>query len=264
MYCNNTTENNDLWTKADQPGQISMNLVSTPYRFGVHYASRPRSFLPIIDTLYRLHENNFVHGDIRGFNTVFEKFEHQVEKPEGWLIDFDFGGGFETTLYSAGYRSELVDGDRVHVEAKGTTKIEQWHDWYALGRLIFQIHGFSKPETNANDLCVRRCYDLNKMLRYLSERFIMGRFCEMNDMWRYLPERFKKKEVFDLKTFHKAYIAPLIKLLEDLDRWDWIVKRAPKFSGMLKQIGQIDNSDGQTGRVDGGSISVGTGSPLKY
>ena len=39
-------------------------IISTPFHDGVHYATRPVHFLPIINHLEQLHSQNFVHGEI--------------------------------------------------------------------------------------------------------------------------------------------------------------------------------------------------------
>jgi RIO-like serine/threonine protein kinase len=62
-------------------------VIATPCRRGGHVAKKPKAFLPIIDQLEKLHKMDFVHGDIRAFNTVFGEQEDQ-----GWLVNFDFGG----------------------------------------------------------------------------------------------------------------------------------------------------------------------------
>jgi hypothetical protein len=74
-------------------------VIAAPYREGRHCAQTPAEFEPIISELEKLHKAGFVHGDIRGFNTVF------TDVPgHGWLIDFDFGGKEDeaTTVYPEG------------------------------------------------------------------------------------------------------------------------------------------------------------------
>jgi RIO-like serine/threonine protein kinase len=48
-----------------------------------------------------------VHGDIRGFNTVFSENEG-----EGWLIDFDFGEEVQPTTVFPEATNYLADGMR--------------------------------------------------------------------------------------------------------------------------------------------------------
>ena len=122
----------------------SLQVIVTPYRDGHHYAKQPDAFIPVINQLEQLHKKGFVHGDIRGFNTVFK------DKNQGYLIDFDFGGKLGEKYYPEGYRTALDDGIRcmdegdnqlpsVDTENKGKP-IHPWHDWYALGRLFAPAH----------------------------------------------------------------------------------------------------------------------------
>ncbi|KAG7341137.1 hypothetical protein IV203_023088 [Nitzschia inconspicua] len=120
-------EKEELWTRSSQ----DLLIIAVPYRNGRHYAESPADFLPIIDQLQALHKAGFVHGDIRAFNTVFKDYK------EGWLIDFDFGGRSDVQTYPTGYRTALVDGTRMGEERETITK---YHDWYALGMLMFTIH----------------------------------------------------------------------------------------------------------------------------
>jgi serine/threonine protein kinase len=120
-------------------------VISIPYLDGKHVATRPKAFIPIIDHLVALHNNGFVHGDIRASNTVLNYSDTDDNKdPEGWLIDFDFGGRKTEAKYPDGYNAYLPDGLRY--SGKKGAEIETWHDWYALGRLIFDIHSFDLPE----------------------------------------------------------------------------------------------------------------------
>jgi hypothetical protein len=125
------------WFWNDSPKK-TIQIIATPYRPGQHVATRPKAFVPIIDQLQSLHENGFVHGDIRAFNTVFGNESNE----QGCLIDFDFGGYKGKRFYPKGYRRALEDGYRV---GQGGQEILEWPDWFALGRLIFTIHCLQPP-----------------------------------------------------------------------------------------------------------------------
>ncbi|KAG7357994.1 hypothetical protein IV203_014581 [Nitzschia inconspicua] len=116
-----------LWNGSSQ----DLLVIAVPYRHGRHYAKSPAEFLPIVDQLQALHRAGFVHGDIRGYNTVFK------DDKEGWLIDFDFGGKINMQTYPKGYNRNLDDGRRLGYEGDIITK---YHDWFALGKLMFSIH----------------------------------------------------------------------------------------------------------------------------
>ncbi|KAG7341115.1 hypothetical protein IV203_023066 [Nitzschia inconspicua] len=117
----------ELWIRSSQ----DLLVIAVPYRHGRHYAKSPAEFLPIVDQLQALHRAGFVHGDIRGYNTVFK------DDKEGWLIDFDFGGRSDMQTYPKGYKGVLTDGDRLGDEGEIITT---YHDWFALGQLMFTIH----------------------------------------------------------------------------------------------------------------------------
>jgi hypothetical protein len=117
----------------------TIQIIATPYRPGQHFATSPKAFVPIIDQLQSLHEKGFVHGDIRAFNTVFGNESNE----KGCLIDFDFGGRKGERCYPKGYRQFLGDGSRI---GEGGEVILEWHDWFALGRLIFTLHRLRAPD----------------------------------------------------------------------------------------------------------------------
>jgi hypothetical protein len=124
-----------------------VRVISTPYREGEHWTMYPTSFLPIIDQLRKLHSNDIVHGDIRAYNIIFTNNKDR----QGWLIDFDFGGkcvGESPVTYPPGYVSALDDGQRINVPLG---EIRKWHDWFALGQLIFIKHTFEAPKDRKID-----------------------------------------------------------------------------------------------------------------
>jgi hypothetical protein len=124
----------NLWLKKG-----GLFLVVTRFLKGEHCAIHPGQFVRIIEHLQELHLRGFVHGDIRGFNTVFSDTPDNCR-----LIDFDFGGDTATTTikYPEGYRPALLDGSRV---GKGGELIEKCHDWFALAYLLFHLHILVDP-----------------------------------------------------------------------------------------------------------------------
>jgi hypothetical protein len=153
----------------------TIQIIATPYRPGQHFATSPKAFVPIIDQLQSLHENGFVHGDIRAFNTVFGKESNE----QGCLIDFDFGGRKGERCYPKGYRGALEDGSRVGRDGE---KILVWHDWYALGQLIFTIHRLKPPSGDGDGLL---SYDSYEIIRF----------------WSDLERAPTQEEIQELKTF---------------------------------------------------------------
>ena len=100
---------------------------------------RPKHFLPVIAQLQDLHGLGFVHGNIRAFNTIFS---NEVDFAT-YLISFDLGGQHGEVTYPKWYQRQLDDGSRIGV---GGGKLLKRHDWYAMGKLIFQIHHIVPPE----------------------------------------------------------------------------------------------------------------------
>jgi serine/threonine protein kinase len=144
-------------------------VISTPFRDGVHYATRPKHFIPVVEHLDKMHKRGFVHGDIRAYNMVLQytndesEQENNTTKHDGWLIDFDFGGklsndltpeekrtieekhshGYLNPKYPRGYVDELNDGSRLGLSGNDITES---HDWYALGKIIFELHKVVHPK----------------------------------------------------------------------------------------------------------------------
>ncbi len=137
-----------FWSDPSQ-GRRRLLIIATLFREGSHMAKSATAFLEVIDQLALLHEKGFVHGDIRAFNTVFNE-PGQDSNKASCLIDFDFGGPIGDMMrYPEGYHRHLDDGDR---RGKEKEKIEKWHDWYALGQLIFTIHLFDFPKNVSDEL----------------------------------------------------------------------------------------------------------------
>lgn len=134
-----TSDGNDLfWTHS---GDRTLRIIAIPYKKGGHVATKPTHFIPVIDQLKELHAAGFVHGDIRAFNTVVSD-----QADQGGLIDFDFSG-IPGHAYPQGYVQCLPDGRRLgNGKDKGIhDKLRYWHDWYALGKLIFAVHVLKPP-----------------------------------------------------------------------------------------------------------------------
>jgi serine/threonine protein kinase len=139
----------------------SILVISIPFLPGHHAAEKPSDFIPVINHLVALHDSGFVHGDIRGYNIIVRG---GTEEKSGYLIDFDFGGFKNAAKYPRGYRTELVDGNR---KGKVGEKIMPWHDWYALGRLIFDIHKLNDPPRN-REVTLKESDYVRRMEKYWS------------------------------------------------------------------------------------------------
>ena len=130
-----------LW---DYKGEL--HIISTAYHDGVHYASNPLHFFPIITHLVSLHSQGFVHGDIRAYNMVLLPREDTAaanesggKEDEGWLIDFDYGSKTNVVTYPWGYKRSLADGLR---PGKADQQITIRDDWRSLFGLILYRYDF--------------------------------------------------------------------------------------------------------------------------
>jgi hypothetical protein len=223
---NSTLFNNQLfWDKSNGRPLL---VIATPYRPGGHVAKKPKAFLPIIDQLEKLHERGFVHGDIRAFNPVFGEQEDQ-----GWLIDFDFGGKLGTgTSYPEGYRNKLADGERIG-DGEHQSEILKWHDWYASGRLIFEIHQLEAPDGQDEELA-RSGWLITKMAKFWQKRtadkakartdIAKARIVAMAKLWLFRDTDPPLEEIAKLKN-----------MLCDLDEQEWTVRPSPLFTIELQK-----------------------------
>jgi serine/threonine protein kinase len=106
-----------------------LKVIAVPFIEGSHIPQNKDQLLGVANFLKKMHDNGFVHGDIRLLN---------IEKPEdSQLIDFDFGGkdDDDSLVYPPGYIKVLRDGDRVGIAGQ---RIRKWHDVHAL------YHAFDK------------------------------------------------------------------------------------------------------------------------
>jgi hypothetical protein len=156
-----SNEEDTFWVDSSERRLL---IIGIPYKKGSHWAKKPKDFIPIIEQLQKLHDAGYVHGDIRAFNMVFAG-------SHGGLIDFDFGGKAEEKTYPEGYRKYLADGRRIGSgESRiGSSKDEDpdnklafWHDWYALGHVIFSIHTLVPSPDNNNDAKRLRVFDAER------------------------------------------------------------------------------------------------------
>jgi serine/threonine protein kinase len=120
-------------------------ILSSPRLVGKHFATSVRQLLGVVEHLEKLHNEGYVHGDIRASNIIF--IEEDVKngiKPNGFLIDFDLGGkvGEESTKYPEGFTPTLNDGRR---PVEGGSQITKQDDWYSLLYVLFFLHKVKPP-----------------------------------------------------------------------------------------------------------------------
>eukprot|EP00980_Cylindrotheca_fusiformis_P008024 scaffold1707_cov88-Cylindrotheca_fusiformis.AAC.3 len=197
-------------TRSNRRHDMLLLIIAVRYRPGSHIAKKPKDFVPIINQLQELHDKGFVHGDIRAFNTVFGEKENEGS----WLIDFDFGGkiGDSSTKYPTGFRARLDDGYRM---GEGGNPILTWHDWFALGQLIFYVHKICRPKEVTDEINVG---------------LLLFKLDECSEQWEELDNDPTFKMIEQLKEF-----------LCDLDRRGWTVRPTGQFEGILHSISVLRN-----------------------
>ena len=239
LESNSTIDDGDAFVLKDGidpalwPDQGRLEVIAVPHHEGRHFAKRPKEFLPIIDKLGELHKAGFAHGDIRGFNTIFSEVVGQ-----GWLIDFDFGGNTNAEeggvlKYPTGYKRELQDGSRI---GTGDETIEQWHDYYALGNLLFKQHVFTPPTSDASiDIkspFVRWVLSLKRHFKSLSKGYVQQRLAAVFYKWLHLEAAPSEDMIKELKE-----------LLIELDEIGWTLQTNSIFKRVLDPI---DDASGRT------------------
>lgn len=102
-------------------------LVQIRYPFipGHHYPTHLQQFAGVTGMLYKLHEEGYVHGDVRPKNIVF------TDK-DSFLIDFDLARK-QGEVYPVGFRHFR---DIRHPHARENRTMEKEHDRYSLQRIM--------------------------------------------------------------------------------------------------------------------------------
>jgi hypothetical protein len=150
-----------LWS-----GEGQLLVVSTPYLIGKHYATNPLQLLALVEEVDNLHRKGYVHGDIRGFNVVFQDgvndesntatvtlkdkvVEVDLQGFRGRLIDYDFAGkSVDSPKYPKGFQLVLPDGARA---GKAGDTIVEHHDWVGVRSILFRLHTMTPPAANTGE-----------------------------------------------------------------------------------------------------------------
>ena len=109
-----------------------VEVIAVPFIPGQHFCTQATQAISIIECLESLHQDGFVHGDIRALNMVFGV--------KSQFIDYDFGGkcaGVDAVTYPPGYKQDLRDGSR---NGRERSKISKDDDVMALGFVLGFLH----------------------------------------------------------------------------------------------------------------------------
>lgn len=245
-----------LW-KTNRETSSRLLVISTPFREGNHYATKPLDFLPAVEHLEELHAMDYVHGDIRCFNIAMG--------PDGGLIDFDFGGKLlkrkgettESLKYPQGYKPGMSDGNR---RGRAGAPITKAHDVYALTKVIFGFHHFypardsAEPATEKlsnEDVRVEKDSETEALLLWLLE---LSKFGEPKTSF----ERLSETEIAEKISSHWA---GLKNFLAETEQWKWTVEPTSVLMDELEEHGCIEAGDESTHSRQG--TGGATGSPPK-
>lgn len=94
------------------------------YVDGNHDPTNVSQCAKIMNDLAKLHDNGYVHGDMRKSNLLFS-----ADGTNAWIIDFDLAGK-EGTYYPASYNHSHID--ERHKDAKALRPRKKEHDRFAL------------------------------------------------------------------------------------------------------------------------------------
>ena len=104
----------------------SVNIISYDFIPGSHAPQHCAQLRAVVENLLLLHNQNYVHGDIRASNIVFAD-----DFKKSQLIDFDFCGKDSRTRYPQYFNRDIDDGQR-HEDAVGGALLAKCHDWHSL------------------------------------------------------------------------------------------------------------------------------------
>jgi hypothetical protein len=249
-----------LW-KPNRETSSRLLVISTPFREGNHYATKPLDFLPVVEHLELLHAKDYVHGDIRCFNMAMG--------PGGGLIDFDFGGKLlkgegetaQSVKYPQGYKPGMSDGDRL---GRAGAPITKSHDVYALTKVIFGFHHFYparvRAEPAANELSNEDVPDEKDseaealLLRLESRLLELRKFGEPKKDF----ERLSEEEVEERISSHWAGLKNFL-----AETQQWAVEPTSSLMDELEEHGLFEApGDGESSHSRQGTGGA-TGSPPK-
>ena len=142
-----------------------VEVIAVPFIPGRHRCSHVTQAISIVECLESLHQDGFVHGDIRACNMVFGD--------KSKLIDYDFGGkdtGEDAVTYPPGYKQYLPDGRR---NGKAWGKISRGDDVMALGYVLGYLHK-AKGGPDPTFYSIQRATSLAEMKLHLNDLKTQG------------------------------------------------------------------------------------------
>ena len=138
------------WVLLMPYGKGAIVIIRYDYQDGIHVASKVSHFRDIAKIIETMHDSDFVHGDVRGFNMLHPHSEESLNGlKRSCLIDFDLARMNEKDKYSLGFSqtSPEILGDRIGKLGK-CMKFQ--HDWVELGATMDEYQGKANDTGNSS------------------------------------------------------------------------------------------------------------------
>ena len=119
-----------------------------------------KQFLGVVETLSDMHQNGFVHGDVRLANIVFS------EDGTSSLIDFDFVGKHNISVYFSCFNWELEDRDG---SARPNSPMKMEHDRVALKNVISRVCPESLEKENILSILMNQSHTLQEIVDLMKQ-----------------------------------------------------------------------------------------------
>ena len=176
-----------------------VEVIAVPFIPGRHRCSHVTQAISIVECLESLHQDGFVHGDIRACNMVFGD--------KSKLIDYDFGGkyaGVDAVTYPPGYKQDLRDGSR---NGRERSKISKDDEVNALGYVLGVLHK-AKGQRNYTFYDIKEATSLADMKLHLNDLKTQGVAIDLAKGFQTFLEAATKKEDAIDKTDDGAACTP--------------------------------------------------------
>eukprot|EP00048_Salpingoeca_helianthica_P008781 m.126116 g.126116 ORF g.126116 m.126116 type:complete len:798 (+) comp14686_c1_seq1:50-2443(+) len=126
----------------------TLSILTYPLASGSHTPRCARDFVPVVDKLIGLHQEQLCHSDVRLRNILF------LSEGGSRLLDYDYCVEENSACYPSGWTIELPDVVR-HPHAKPMALIRRVHDVYSLGSCLAMF----QPVTAADRPTWRAAYE---------------------------------------------------------------------------------------------------------
>ena len=155
----------------------SVRIIQYNYINGTHVASKVSHFRQIAEAIRKMHENGYVHGDIRGFNMLHphplpKDGENENGITESRLIDFDFSGKEDEDFYPTGYATIVMDNAKKRA-GRAEQPLKKVHDWKDLASVMI-CYTVDDEDESIKSVTVAQFSKIRKVWEGIAEDFSLG------------------------------------------------------------------------------------------